>query len=286
MENQGVLSTFLVIILALFSACEQVMPEFNPKGSGSKIVIEGMVTDSLGQQVVKISRSSDYLRPSRPEPVTNALVVISSQEVGVDTLVHQGDGVYLSDLWKGKPGSIYRLRVEVGGLVYEASEQMPVLVGFEIDSVVHRFDEIAEKDYLSYGFEDKRKIKAGDSIFRAYFYAKESKSSVNFYLFDFKRNSSFYRTQTDIIVADDELIADYIQGLELPGEFYRNDTATAIMYGISRQAYRYYRDLENVMNSDGGMFSPPAGNPLNNLSNGALGYFQVCAVRQQSIIVR
>jgi hypothetical protein len=277
----------MLLVFALsISACEQVLPDFNPKGAEQKIVIEGLITDSLNRHYVRLSKTADYLKPSRPEVISNALVTISGPEIGVDTLEHQADGVYLTDIWSGKQGAVYRLKVEVEGRVYEASEQMPLLATFEIDSVVTAFDEIAERDYLSYGFEDERKIKAGDSIFRAYFYAKESKASVNFYLFDFKRNSAFYRTQDDIIIADDELIADYIQGLELPGELYRNDTATVVMYGISRQAYKYYRDLENVMNSDGGMFSPPAGNPLNNLSNGALGYFQVSVQRQRSVVVK
>ena len=57
------------------------------------------------------------------------------------------------------------------------------------------------------------------------------------------------------------------------------------MYSITREAFIYYNDLFNLINNDGGMFTPPPANPRSNVSNGALGYFQVSALDTASIIV-
>jgi hypothetical protein len=215
-----------------------------------------------------------------------ATVCVREGALVKDTLKYIGDGVYRTTCaWAGVPGLTYTLEVKSRGNLYMASETMPLLADFKIDSVQFRFDEVSKKEYLSEGFSDGRRIQKGDSIFRAFFYAIESKANTNYYLFEFKRNTHFYQTQNDIIVADDQNIAELIKGIELPGEYFFGDTATVFMYGITRQAYQFYRDLENVMNSDGGMFSPPAGNPMNNLNNGALGYFQVSALRSKATIL-
>ena len=44
-------------------------------------------------------------------------------------------------------------------------------------------------------------------------------------------------------------------------------------------------DLGNILNSDGGMFSPPPANPRSNISGGALGLFQVSGLNRASILI-
>lgn len=57
------------------------------------------------------------------------------------------------------------------------------------------------------------------------------------------------------------------------------------MFSLTRKAFIFYSDLSNLLNNDGGMFSPPPANPRNNLSNGALGYFQVSAMDFEEMVV-
>ena len=57
------------------------------------------------------------------------------------------------------------------------------------------------------------------------------------------------------------------------------------MYSITREAFVYYNDLFNLINNDGGMFSPPPANPRSNVINGALGYFQASAIEMETIII-
>jgi hypothetical protein len=51
------------------------------------------------------------------------------------------------------------------------------------------------------------------------------------------------------------------------------------MFSISRLGYVYFNDLSSLLNNDaGGMFGSVPAAPRTNLTNGALGFFQVSAV--------
>ncbi len=80
-------------------------------------------------------------------------------------------------------------------------------------------------------------------------------------------------------------MAGEINGLEAPFEYFLGDTARVSIYSLTRQSYLFYFDLVNVLQNDGGMFSPPAANPRTNLSNGALGLFQVSAIVSGETII-
>ena len=58
------------------------------------------------------------------------------------------------------------------------------------------------------------------------------------------------------------------------------------MYSLIREAFTFYSNLSRLLSSDGGMFEPPPANPQNNLSNGALGYFQVSALEAKQIEIK
>jgi hypothetical protein len=58
------------------------------------------------------------------------------------------------------------------------------------------------------------------------------------------------------------------------------------MYSVRRNGYLFYNDLNAILNSDGGMFSPPPANPRSNITGGALGFFQVSAMTSASIAVK
>jgi hypothetical protein len=57
------------------------------------------------------------------------------------------------------------------------------------------------------------------------------------------------------------------------------------IYSLTREQFVYFTDLANILNSDGGMFSPPPANPRSNISGGALGLFQVSGISRASILI-
>jgi hypothetical protein len=52
---------------------------------------------------------------------------------------------------------------------------------------------------------------------------------------------------------------------------------------VLAEMYLYFYDLAALLNSDGGMFSSPPSNPRGNISNGAIGLFQVSAIASGEI---
>jgi hypothetical protein len=111
-------------------------------------------------------------------------------------------------------------------------------------------------------------------------YTKEPRDQANYYFFKFFRNDSLtYSNDTDIYFSDDELLAGDIEGIEAPFNYSLGDKARVEMYSISRDGYIYYNDLSILLNTDtGGMFGSVPASPRTNISNGALGFFQVSAL--------
>lgn len=58
------------------------------------------------------------------------------------------------------------------------------------------------------------------------------------------------------------------------------------IYSLSRNGYVLYNDLFLILNSDGGgMFGAIPSSPRTNLTNGALGFFQVSAVNEKELLI-
>ena len=87
---------------------------------------------------------------------------------------------------------------------------------------------------------------------------------------------------TDIYFSDDIVLAEKIDGVPSPVYYGPNDTARIEVYSLTRNGFIFYNDLTTVLSNDGGgMFGPIPAPPRSNLSNGALGFFQVSAVQDK-----
>jgi len=181
--------------------------------------------------------------------------------------------------FQGIPENTYHLNVALpNGETFMSTDTLAYMPPV-VDSLVWEIDEKEEEDEDSDGYYYKLRI-----------YGKEPQATKDYYLFKFYRNDTIqnFDSQTGIFFADDELIGEFIYGLEAPEYYQKGDTATFEMYRISREAFLYYNDLNNIINGDGGMFGPSPTNPRTNVQHPddlALGLFQVSAVERQSIIV-
>jgi hypothetical protein len=118
-------------------------------------------------------------------------------------------------------------------------------------------------------------------------YTKEPPDESNYYLFKFYRNDSLtYDWDTDIYYSDDVLLAENIDGIASPIHYGWKDKAKMEMFSLTRAGYIYYADLSTLLNNDGGgMFGPIPGPPRTNLSNDALGFFQVSAISINEMVI-
>lgn len=271
--------TVLAITAAALFSCEKTVV-IDSRQANALVVIEGQVTNQPGRQYVKVSRSADFYQAGSTERVTDATVTVTDDLGNSFSFVHNpsGDaetmGFYYDNNFVGQIGRTYRLSVQVDGDVYEAEDKM--LAVTNIDSLGYRLNEDELEDPKDTG-----------KYYELLAYMKEPQETEDYYLFKFYRNDSitYYLENSDIYFASDEGIGENIDGIPSPVYFAIGDKARFEVYSLSRNAYLFYNDLSWLINSDGGMISPPPANPRSNLSNGALGLFKVSAVNVATLTI-
>jgi len=265
------------LYFALFSlsfGCEKVV-ELDLNQSIPQIVIEGLLTNKDTIQYVKVSRSIQFYETGL-NPVTNAIINVdgegklftySHNPSSIDSL----NGYYFSETpFAGKIGESYKLSVNVNGVNYVAEDTMRSVTS--IDSLTFQL--------ASNPFDED--VKAG-RIYQVLLYASEPVETQDYYQFHFFRNHKLITDSNNIYVFSDESFGPNLNGLSSPVLFKEGELASVIIYSLTREQYVFYTDLANILNSDGGMFSPPPANPRNSFTNNALGLWQVSAFSEASI---
>ena len=273
---------FLIISLlaVLISSCDEPT-QLDLKQTPSKIVIEGLLTNKPHYQHVTITRSTDFYGSGRTPRVKDAMVKITD-DTGLEfNFVHNPGnhpdsmGIYIPETdFVGAPGKTYTLQVNVAGELYEASDKMVGVI--PIDSLAFQVNKDQQKDPKEPG-----------RVYEVLLFAREPQEEKNYYYFKYYRNDSLKLfNPTDIYYSDDELLGEKIDGVASPVYYAPNDMARLEVYSLTRNGYVFYNDLYTILNNDGGgMFGPIPAPPRNNISNGALGFFQVSALQEKEIYI-
>jgi hypothetical protein len=274
-------SIFLYIILGVtFFSCEEPF-RLDQKQVPDRIVIDGLLTDHPGYQSVKLTKGADFYSSGKTPRITNAVVTVSDDEGNRYPFVHNphnvpdSAGIYLPQTpFTGTIGVTYTLHVTVDGQLYEGSDKLASVL--TIDSLTTRINQ-----------DEFKKPEVPGRFIEILLFAKEPQNAKNFYLFKFFRNDSLlYANDNDIYYSDDELLAENIDGVSGPLYYKKDELAKIEIYSLSRIGYVYYNDLSSLINGDsGGMFGPVPASPRTNLTNGALGLFQVSSVHDKEIKV-
>jgi hypothetical protein len=268
------------LIAVAFVSCEEPY-QLDIEQAPPTIVIEGLVTDKSSKQSVRITRSAEFYKSGATPRVTNAIVRVADDAGNTFNFIHNprghadSAGYYVPEVsFAGVIGRTYSLRVEVDGNVFEASDKLASVI--PMDSLTVEIDREEREDPEEEG-----------RYYEVLLFAKEPQDEENFYLFHFFRNDTLsFANDTDIYYSDDELLAENIEGIPAPIYYKEGDLARVDVYSISRQGYVYYYDLWALLNNDsGGMFGPVPSSPRTNLTNGALGFFQVSAVNTKAVKV-
>lgn len=268
-----------ILLAGLLMSCEENF-KLDLKQTESKIVIEGLVTDNAKLQSVRITKTSDFYSVGASPKVTNAKVTVSDDAGNTINFIHNprnhpdSAGTYIPEVsFAGQIGRTYSLKTEVDGKVYEATDKLVNVL--PIDSLETEIDPR----------EFKKPAKTG-KYYEVLMFAREDQSVKNFYLFKFYRNDSLtYDNDTDIYFSDDEILAENINGVPAPIYYGKGDKARVEIYSLSNVGFMYYNDLVTLLNNDSGMFSPIPATPRTNMTNGALGFFQVSALSQEEIMI-
>jgi hypothetical protein len=270
----------LLAVAALgLTACEKTVV-LDLKQTEPKVVVDALLTTDSTRHYVRLTRTVDFYNRNTPPAITDARVTVTDGQTTWEYR-HQADrpGRYLPDQpFAGRVGRFYRLRIETGGQVIEGGDELVRVA--DIDSI--RFE--LDTDRLNNPNDDETDEQKA-RVFSLLFYAREPQQTRDFYLLKQYRNGKrIDNNGTQVLVSDDELIGEAIEGVELLDHYAPGDTAVVEMFSISRTAFVFYSDLTNVLINDGGMFSPIPADPRSNLTGGALGLFQVSDVRRRTAV--
>lgn len=265
-------------ILVLFGCEEPITLDIDQ--TPTRYVIDGLITDELAKHYVKISTSTDFYSEGATPRISGAMVEVSD-DIGNSYLFAESEtnkGYYEAE-FEGVPGRTYNLAVSLpNGEEFTASDELVYMPPI-VDSLTWEIDEDEQEDPEDEGFYYILRV-----------FGREPQDTKDYYLFKFYRNDSIqnFDSQTGIFFADDELIGEFIYGLQAPEYYKDGDEATFEMYRVSRDGFLFYNDLNNIVNGDGGMFGPSPANPRTNIQNAnglGLGLFQVSSVERQYITV-
>lgn len=288
---------YLSIILLAYSvmACDKPIIIKPGKDVSNRVVIDGLITNrGFGFNYVKLRRSKNFYDKGASVRIKNAKVTVKDDKGNSWSFVHnpsnlEGDhGFYYPprDFKGGVVGRTYSLAVAVDGKTYTASETMLPVTKIGPIKSFKRSKKDVEREFDPLPAYDPYGVK---------FSFRDPQNRKDQYLFKFYDGHRNLITdepgggsndgdgpgsrRPNIYVYDDVFLEELVENIEVPYNFFHEDASVYIeMYSLTREAFTFYSNLSRLLSTDGGMFDPPPANPQNNLSNGALGYFQVSAL--------
>jgi hypothetical protein len=267
------------VISILFISCDkEIILDLNK--TQSKIVIEGLVTDQPNKQFIKVSSTAGFYSSGATPKITDAVVSVKDDLDNTHVFVHNPNnhvdsaGYYLpQDPFVGEVGRTYTLTVVAEGKTYTAEDKMFSVT--QVDKLEYRVSDDEEKDP-----EEKNKI------YEVLVFAKEPQETKDYYLFKFYRNDTIkFADNNDIYYSDDVLLGENIDGIPSPNYYGIGDKAKVEAYSLTRSGFVFYADLQKLLRNDGGLFGSPPANCRTNLTNGAIGFFQVSSLKYNEIMV-
>ena len=266
-----------------------------------RVIIKGMITDSVGPYFVNLSYSTNDLSAhwdfdsignryyGNINRIKNALVIMSNDLGLKDTLVprisYSGgtiDGEYQTTRIRGEVGRTYYLDVTINGKNYHAESTMQKCP--DIDTVVCEFmkgDFGKANGFIPIAFlSEKDKIPSlflticgsfvepsvNNLMIGTYsaVYPSPDISPNQTSVYYMYNQTSTNRFGYDRFMMNEGWFADYYL------EF----------YSLDNQAYYFYKTAFEQLQNDGGNFKVSPYTPLGNFSNGAIGLFQASAYKR------
>lgn len=264
-----------IVFIFLISGCEKQTNWELQNKSRSLIVVDGMITDEMKKQSIKITWPVSELNDI-PSPVNGAVVSISNGDTVVSLFENPaGSGIYQTNLnYAATAGTAYTLDITYNSKHYTAIADMRKNSYFKI---------------LKYGKvsnSDKYKIdwvaNTYNADIAAMYEIQLDWSSVPAYQnkpqAECKATLFFYTLPT---IDVSEIFSPEFEKVTFPA----GTKISEKRFAISRQHAEFIRALLSETNWSGGYFDSAPANVPTNLSEGAVGFFSACPVMIASMIV-
>ena len=250
----------LATTLLLATSCTKVV-NLDLEDAAPRLLIKGNLADDGRPSTVRLSRSISYNDTNVFPPVVGAVITLSNDAGGVETLQEVSPGQYQGRTITGQPGRRYTLRVEAEGQSYVAQSTMPAVVlltGLRVEKAFFGDNLAVVPEFL------------------------DPAGGRNYYLFRQYRNGQLNKT---LFLRDDELTDGKTNTRPLIGgggeeedQLVAGDSVRVEMQTIDAGMHEYVRTLNEVL---GGNSAAPA-NPKSNFSGDVLGYFSAYTLQRRS----
>lgn len=234
-------------------------------------VVYGVVGNHPEYRTIELTRTAPYMDGTEVNTIDDATVTVSDDS---HTFVfeHTENGRYLApEAFKPGVDTTYYLNIEIDGEQYTSQSTMKPPVNMHSLQVQHdRWEDEEEDIYEITGWVKDNEIEDERFLF---------KYTINDVAYDSVQVWSHYTDQlsNNLWLEDAMLFGNIIAN--------PNDTIDVYALSVSTEYYDFVQAAEkNRVSSN--PFSPPPGVPITgNISNEALGIFQVSSIVHQSVVI-
>lgn len=265
---------FIVSILLLLSCVKKT--DWSLKSQDlDLIVVDGIITDTMGAQMIRINRPVSQLNEI-PQPVSGANVIITNEDSAyILTERPANSGVYLTkSSFIAQLGKHYTLLIVLNNKLYSAKAHMVPGIHFNA---------------LKYSKDDGDNLYHIDSVAKAFNTADTAMWEV---LLDWSQvpgyeNADPSKTKARLLYYTlptldvSQIFAPAIESIKFPA-------GTIILerrYSLTPEHAEFLRTLISETDWMGGLFSTVPANVITNLSPGAVGFFGACSITTLSLTV-
>lgn len=264
-------STFSILLSVIFlTSCEKVI-DINLDNVEKKYVIEANLSDQPNSCKVILTQTKNFDENNTFNGISGAVVTIADNNASPITLVETSPGVYQSSTLTGMQGHTYNLKVTVNGQTFTSTSTMPALVPFDSLYTTERTFLDDKNLFSTVNYKDPAGVQ---NAYRFIQYVNGVKEETIF-VRDDDSNDGLKIERTLLYFFDEEEAA--------VKQIRKGDSLRVDMLCINLPMYKYWYSLDQ--SSTGSSQSATPGNPVTNISGGALGYFSTHTIRNRAIKV-
>ncbi len=268
--RSAVIYVFFTSVIFMASSCQKVI-DLDLFNSTPRLVVEANITDQPGPYMIRLSKTINFDEITGPQAVSGAEVEITDSAGTREVLTEAGGGIYVTSTLTGTPGHSYKITIKSEGQTYTAVSEMPQPVK-DFTPVIIR------EDGDSHG--------GGEN----YHY------SVNFDISDPPEFENYYRLvvfHNNKQISSRRVFSDeFNNGKIITGEFHLHDSTgfnpgdeiKIDLQSIDKSAYNFFRTLRDGTSGLSFLSASPS-NPLSNITNNGLGYFNACSVTEKFLTI-
>lgn len=271
------LSLLLLTSAWIFSlnSCEKVI-NIDLNSASPQLVVEANISDKPGPYLVKLSKTVNFSDITQVPMVSGARVEISDSLGNREFLYEINDGIYETTFLRGIPGNKYTLSIITGGKTYTSVSTMPLPTASLSLSISE------EKDFGRLGGGNQ----ANPGVHYVINYQiRDPEQYKNYYRFVISRGRRIISSRRVIddqfhngkIIADDIYLRDTV-------DFRHGDTLLVELQDIDKGTYDFFRTLRDGASGMSFLSASPS-NPLSNISDNGLGYFNTFASVDRFVVI-